>query len=56
MVVLTTKPPAKTLIDCDFLERIPAAWKMVKLREWQSVAKGYNIRMVSGQGNRSITP
>ena len=47
---LSTEQPAKTLIKCHFLERIPDAGKMVKLREWQSVAKGCNVRTVSGQG------
>jgi hypothetical protein len=47
---LSTEQPAKTLIECHFLEGIRDAEKMVKLREWQSVAKGCNVRTVSGQG------
>jgi hypothetical protein len=47
---LSTEQPAKTLNEHHFLEGIPDAGKMVKLREWQRVAKGCNVRTVSGQG------
>jgi len=47
---LSTEQLAKTLSECNFLEGIPDTGRMVKLKEWQSVAKGCNVRTVSGQG------
>jgi hypothetical protein len=44
---LFTEQPDKTLIECHFLEGIPDAGKMVKIREWQRVLPK---DVMSGQG------